>query len=53
MSRFVVQRGLVGPREPLDDVHLVGVRVAEVVQPRRFTEADDVDDEGVAFPTTD
>ena len=48
-----MQRGLVGSRKPLDDVHLVGVRVPEVVEPRRLAEADDIDDERIALPMTD
>src|SRR5262245_20610635 len=50
---LVVQRVLVRPREPLYHVQLVGVRMAEVVEPRILVEADDVDDKRVALPAAD
>jgi hypothetical protein len=48
-----VKRLLVRPRIALDDVELVGVRMSEVIEPGRFVEADDVDDERIAFPAAD
>ena len=48
-----MKRPLVAPRELLDHVQQVGVRVARVVDPRRLVESDDIDDEGVAVPAPD
>src|SRR5579871_1303114 len=52
-QRLVMQRLLARPREAFDDVQLIGVRVAEVVEPRRLVEADDVDDQRVTVPMPD
>src|SRR6266850_687498 len=38
--RFVMQRALVGTCELLDDMQLIGVRMAEVIEPCSFIETD-------------
>src|SRR5262249_32046569 len=50
---FVVQGTFVGPRVLLDDVHLVGMGMAEIIQPRSFIEPDDIDYECIALPMPD
>src|SRR5262245_26803956 len=52
-QRFIMKCVLVGTAESLDNVKLVGVWMSEVVEPRALIEPDDIDDECVAFPTSD
>src|SRR5688572_897108 len=52
--RLVVQRLFVRTRPPLDDFHLVGMRVPEVIQPAVLVEALVLNDERVGvLPTAD
>src|SRR5262245_51298131 len=51
---LIVERLLVRTRPPLDDFHLVGVRMTEVIQPAVLVEALVLDEERVGvLPTSD
>src|SRR5689334_5532865 len=52
-GELVDERSEVRAREPLDGMELLGVRRAAAVEPELVVVADGIDDERVAFPTTD